>query len=105
AAGRDPHVSVFDGRDGSLLCSFFAFPQGGGVKVQLGDANDDGKPEIFATLIPAPSTVAQSAFFDPLTGQRVTAASAPAAGAVASTFPPLVAADLPALDEVFARGR
>jgi hypothetical protein len=105
AGGTDPHVSVFNGRDTSPLSSFFAFPQGsGGVKVAVGDANGDGKAEVFATLVPsAPQTPAQTAFFDPLTGQRVAATSA-TAGAVASTFPPFVAGDLHALDEVFAHG-
>jgi uncharacterized repeat protein (TIGR01451 family) len=47
--GGGPHVKVFDGKDGALLFSFFAYDAGfhGGVRVGAGDVNGDG----FADLI------------------------------------------------------
>jgi hypothetical protein len=47
-AGGGPQVVVFDGQDGSVLRSFFAFDPNfhGGVRVAAGDVNDDGKADI-----------------------------------------------------------
>lgn len=46
--GAGPHVKVFDGRTGSELRSFFAFPASfsGGVTVAAGDVNGDGSDDI-----------------------------------------------------------
>ncbi len=47
-AGGGPQVSVFSGRDGSLLYSFFALSPTftGGVRVAVGDTNGDGFADI-----------------------------------------------------------
>ena len=47
-AGGSPTVSVFSGKDGSLLSSFFAFNPAftGGVSVASGDVNGDGYSDI-----------------------------------------------------------
>lgn len=47
-AGAGPNVAVYDGRDQSLLFSFFAFAAGftGGVRVAAGDVNQDGRADI-----------------------------------------------------------
>lgn len=48
SGGISPHVKVFDGRDGSLIRSFFAFDAAfrGGVNVDDGDTNNDGVDDI-----------------------------------------------------------
>lgn len=48
--GGGPDVHVFDGLDGRLLISFFAFDPGfaGGVNVAAGDVNADGFADIIA---------------------------------------------------------
>ena len=50
--GGDPHVKLVDGRSYSELDSFFAYDAGfvGGVRVAVGDVNDDGTPD----LVPGP---------------------------------------------------
>jgi streptogramin lyase len=47
-AGAGPHVKVFEGSDGSLLASFFAFAPGylGGISVASADVNNDGKADV-----------------------------------------------------------
>lgn len=47
-SGAGPHVKVFNGRTGSELHSFFAYPAGftGGVRVATGDLNGDGHADI-----------------------------------------------------------
>lgn len=47
-AGGGPHIMVFDGRNGNLLHSFFAYDPrfGGGVFVASGDVNGDGRADI-----------------------------------------------------------
>lgn len=47
--GGGPHVKVFDGRTGTELLSFFAFPAAfqGGVSVAAGDVDGDGFADIF----------------------------------------------------------
>jgi hypothetical protein len=47
-AGGGPEVTVFSGKDGSVLRSFFAFDPNfhGGVRVAAGDVNGDGKADI-----------------------------------------------------------
>jgi len=46
--GTTPHVRVFDGLTGEELNSFFPYPAGfsGGVRVAVGDVNNDGQPDI-----------------------------------------------------------
>src|SRR5207253_2172868 len=46
--GGGPNVKVFDGKDGALIRSFFAYDPGfaGGVFVAAGDVNGDGKADI-----------------------------------------------------------
>src|SRR5262249_57686391 len=48
--GGGPHVEAFDGTNGNLLKSFFAFPNTfhNGVWVSAGDVNADGKADIIA---------------------------------------------------------
>jgi hypothetical protein len=48
--GGGPNVSVYSGRDGSLLRSFFAFrpDDTGGVYVAAGDVNGDGHADVVA---------------------------------------------------------
>jgi hypothetical protein len=50
--GLEPHVDVFDGRSQAILASFFAYAPGfvGGVRVAMGDVNDDG----YADIVTAP---------------------------------------------------
>jgi hypothetical protein len=47
-SGAGPHVKVFDGKTGSEVRSFFAYPAGfsGGVRVATGDINGDGRADI-----------------------------------------------------------
>jgi fibronectin-binding autotransporter adhesin len=47
-SGAGPHVKVFDGKTGSEVRSFFAYPAGfsGGVRVATGDVNGDGRADI-----------------------------------------------------------
>ena len=47
-AGGGPHVKVFDGKDLSVLHSFFAYESGysGGVRVAAGDVTGDGRADI-----------------------------------------------------------
>lgn len=47
-SGSAAHVKVFDGRTGSEVRSFFAYPAGftGGVRVATGDVNGDGRADI-----------------------------------------------------------
>jgi hypothetical protein len=54
-AGAGPHVKVFDGRDMSLLASFFAYDPAflGGVNVAIGNGNGDGQADVITT---APTT-------------------------------------------------
>lgn len=46
--GGGPQVKVFDARTGALIYSFFAYDQSftGGVRVAIGDVNNDGVPDI-----------------------------------------------------------
>jgi uncharacterized protein (TIGR03118 family) len=48
--GGGPNVKVFNGKDGTLLTSFFAFDQAftGGVTVASGDFNADGQADVIA---------------------------------------------------------
>jgi hypothetical protein len=50
-AGGGPHVKVFDGSNGAVLQSFFAFGAigQGGVRVASGDANDDGLADLIVS--------------------------------------------------------
>src|SRR5207244_983077 len=47
-AGGGPNVSVFSGKNGSRLLSFFAYDPNftGGVRVAAGDVNGDGKADV-----------------------------------------------------------
>src|SRR5439155_6319235 len=47
-SGAGPHVKVFEGDDGSLLASFFAFAPNftGGISVGAGDVNGDGRADV-----------------------------------------------------------
>src|SRR4029077_4809 len=47
-AGGGPNVTVFSGKDGSRLLSFFPYDMGftGGVRVAAGDVNGDGTADI-----------------------------------------------------------
>jgi len=47
-AGGGPHVKVFDGRDGSVLYSFWAYDPSfrGGVRVAAGDVEGNGRADI-----------------------------------------------------------
>src|SRR5207302_1466023 len=49
-AGGGPNVTIFSGKDGSRLASFFAYNQNftGGVRVTAGDVNGDGKADVIA---------------------------------------------------------
>ena len=46
--GGGPHVKVFDGQNGNVIASFFAYDPGfaGGVNVAIGDVNGDGAIDI-----------------------------------------------------------
>ncbi|MFO0936108.1 MAG: FG-GAP-like repeat-containing protein [Gemmataceae bacterium] len=50
-SGRTPQVFTFDGRNGLLIGSFFAFEASftGGVNVATADFNRDGKPDLIVT--------------------------------------------------------
>ena len=63
--GGGPQVKVFNGIQGNLLQSFFAFAPSfqGGVNVAVGDVNGDGRPDVVAGAGPGggPSVRAFSA--------------------------------------------
>src|SRR5262249_9411868 len=65
------HVKVFDGRDGSLMRSFIAFPGfGGGIVVATGDVNGDGFADVVAGAGPgAPGGHVK--VFDGATGSEI----------------------------------
>lgn len=48
SAGGGPRVTVFSGKDGSVLYDFYAFDSGfrGGVSVAAGDVNADGRADV-----------------------------------------------------------
>jgi hypothetical protein len=52
--GGGPQVTVWSGKDGSLLASFYAFPAtfSGGVRVAAGDVNGDGYADIICAAGP-----------------------------------------------------
>ncbi len=49
-AGGGPNITVFSGKDGNRLASFFAYDSRftGGVRVAAGDVNGDGRAEVIA---------------------------------------------------------
>jgi hypothetical protein len=49
--GGGPHIMVFDGRNGNVIHSFFAYDPrfGGGVFVAAGDVNGDGRADIITS--------------------------------------------------------
>jgi hypothetical protein len=62
-AGTGGHVKVFDGRSGSELHSFFAFPGFlGGVRVAAGDLDGDGRRELI--VAPGPGISAHVRVLD-----------------------------------------
>jgi len=64
------HVKVFDGKDGTLLQSFFAFPgYTGGVRVASLDFNHDGRDDV--AVGPGPGLLADFLIFDTQTGMQL----------------------------------
>ena len=66
-----PNVRVWDGRDGSLMRDFFAYPANftGGVYVAAGDVNGDGAADVITGT--GPGAAAQIAVFDGRSGGEI----------------------------------
>ena len=101
-AGGGPHVKVFDGTNGAVLFSFFAFDVGftGGVRVSASDITGDGLIDILTA--PGEGSGPNLRAFDAATGKLIPAAPAEAsqsavgvfnAGSVESSRSPLRLAD------------
>lgn len=69
--GAAPHVKVFDGRTGTEIRSFFAFPAAfqGGVSVAAGDVNGDGVEDIVTGVGPGGGPIVK--VFDGATGAEI----------------------------------
>ncbi|HEY2785950.1 MAG TPA: VCBS repeat-containing protein [Fimbriiglobus sp.] len=97
--GGGPHVKVFNGKDGTVLASFFAFEESfhGGVNVAAADFTGDGKAELVVgagstgaprvrilnlNLAPTPRLGTQAA----MTPQRVSANPQPIPGPLGDFF-------------------
>lgn len=69
AAGAGPHVRVFSGKTGEILRTFAALGNEnfkGGLNIAVGDTNNDGQVELFAT--PASAAGPFVRVYNPLTG-------------------------------------
>jgi hypothetical protein len=71
AGAPSGHVKVFDGRDGTLLRSFLAFPGfGGGIQVATGDVNGDGLADVVVGAGPG-AAGGHVKVFDGATGSEI----------------------------------
>jgi hypothetical protein len=69
--GAAPQVNVYNGANGNLIISFYAFTPGftGGVRVAVADVNGDGTPDIICGA--GPGGGPEVAVFDGKTFQRI----------------------------------
>ena len=74
SAGAGPHVRVFSGKTGEILRTFSVLANEsfkGGLNIAVGDTNNDGKVELFAT--PARNAGPFVRVYNPLTGAFINA--------------------------------